>query len=780
MTVVTIPPDTTRVRHRLALLIAVAAAAVIMGLPTLRGGFVGGDDHRLLLNHVLVNHPSMDHALQLFTISHRDLYQPLPLLSFSAEFVVADFFGLFDRGVEAGAWLFHLTNILLHALNTVLVWLLICKCHQRAAPRRQALIGKDRSSAGYGEHAPAQFVATAAAVLFAIHPLQVEVIAWTNGRMMLMSTLFALASMIAMADWLDNRKARTAILTVAFVLLCAISKVRVGLPILLLIVVWARQVKMSRGVITLWLVGTAVMGVFAVINIQATADAQLFSQGTEHLTGSRVVRILMALAWYFQHLVWPSGLASYYPTPPHAEWSHAATWNVVGLLIAASVLLAWAAWRSRVARLGILWFFATIASTLPLVPARNILAADRYMYLPIIGLFWGIAAFASWAYQRLSADRSFAWMKTSLTVLLIALVPLMIGTGWHVASFYESSIKKTGRIANLFPDTPRVWEKLGWCHYSQGDYARAKEYAQKELRHDAPTVRSGATQLIAMTELRLGNGDRALRLLREAIETDPKSALAKYRLGVAYEELGRADDAIQFFQQAVVAAPSHNPTINRLAKVYRLVGRVGEARVMYAKAINNNKYEVPATMGLAELDILEGTRDSLLAATGRLSELLDWMPENAEARGLYAWSLSQLGDVRSADAQCDQRVNGARSTPMILATRTYIALVRERYASAVASAESLCAIGDQADGARAQLLSALERFDNDHPEIPWTFCIAARLLMAGGNATGAEVSVEFCQARCHDLQCRMHIQELKARLRSEKGFVGAKKRDARP
>ena len=100
----------------------VAVAAVAMGLPTLGGSFVGGDDHRLVLNHVLVNHPSLAHAAELFTIVHRDLYQPLPLLSFSVEFAVAKAFGLFDNSVAGGARMFHLTNIILHAVNAVLVF----------------------------------------------------------------------------------------------------------------------------------------------------------------------------------------------------------------------------------------------------------------------------------------------------------------------------------------------------------------------------------------------------------------------------------------------------------------------------------------------------------------------------------------------------------------------------------------------------------------------------------------------------------------------------------
>jgi hypothetical protein len=115
-------PDEGWRTPRILPLVLIVVIALVMGLPALRGGFVSADDLRLVRDHVLVNHPSLNHAVKLFAVSHHDLYQPLPLLTFSAEFAVAYQFGLFERGGDAdeGAWLFHLDNILLHAVNAVL------------------------------------------------------------------------------------------------------------------------------------------------------------------------------------------------------------------------------------------------------------------------------------------------------------------------------------------------------------------------------------------------------------------------------------------------------------------------------------------------------------------------------------------------------------------------------------------------------------------------------------------------------------------------------------
>ncbi|MCH8966083.1 MAG: hypothetical protein IID43_00245, partial [Planctomycetes bacterium] len=241
-------------RRRFLPVALIFLTAVAVGLPTLRGGFVGGDDRRLVLNHVLVNHPSLAHAAELFTIIHRDLYQPLPLLSFSAEFAVAGSLGLLDEGIAGGAWLFHLTNVLLHAVNAVLVWILITTWSARPDDRSitPAWVRQTCESSSA--------VATMAALLFAIHPLQVEVIAWLNGRMMLMSTLFALSAVVSLGVWMRGGRLRWAIAVVVCVALCGLSKVRIGLPFLLVLVPLVRGVKPNRRLVLIWLSAAVVMG----------------------------------------------------------------------------------------------------------------------------------------------------------------------------------------------------------------------------------------------------------------------------------------------------------------------------------------------------------------------------------------------------------------------------------------------------------------------------------------------------------------------------------------
>lgn len=736
-----IPREESGRRRWLTPVAVVAAVAVVMGLRTLGGGFVGSDDHRLLLDHVLVNHPSFEHALKLFTMVHRDLYQPLPLLSFQLEFGVASKLGLFDEGLAGGARLFHLTNVLLHAANAVLVWFVVRMLGQRidAPTLEEQPPAVDRTSGSR-----AATIATIAALFFAVHPIQAEVVAWTNGRMMLMSTLFGLLSLLTFAAWLDRPRIRWVVLTIVMVLFCAISKVRIGLPVLLFVVFMARRVRPARRVIFLWLVCAITMALFVVVNVRATSGAALFADAAEHLRGPRSARVILALANYIQHLVWPVGLASYYPTPPLVRWSDPETVRAAIITFPVLFGVAWGCLRSRALMLGSLWFASTIAATLPLIPARNILAADRYMYLPIIGLLWAGASIGFDVVRRLSRGRSSHSVRVVIGTSGAVVMVVSVAMCWHIEGFYSTPMRKTQRIATLNPETPRVWERVGWTLYRAGRYDEAIEAAEKELRHDSVKIQSGAHQLIGMAELRRGNEKEALERLHFAIDLDPDSTVGLTRIGRAYEDLGNVDEAVRFFEAAVAEAPLNNPTLNRLARLYRQFGRRDDARAAYEQQLRNNPYEVPASMGLAELDIEEGAQASYRAAETRLRTLLEWMPENTAAMtnlGAVLVALGRPGEAvevyQRALGYGDGNVTAALNLANLYRSAGNTSEARRWYEQAVAgglvSVDEIAAVHDflVSQGEADRAVALWRDFNEQNPEsiearafLAWAYALA--------------------------------------------------------
>ncbi len=639
----------------------VVTLSLIVGLPTLTGGFVGGDDHQLVLNHALVNHPSFSHAMQLFSIVHRDLYQPLPMVFFSFQFALADGLGLFESGeASAGAWLFHLFNVLMHATNAVLVLILLRRL-------------------GLGKHTHALAVAS----LFAIHPLQAETIAWLNGQMMLMSTLFALASLIALATFAREAHWKWAVLAILFTACCGLSKVRLGLPVLMLIVLFASAGTFRRVAMRTWLlwIGCTLINIgFVALNIWTTAQAELFSGGAEHFEGPRLARVVLSLAFYVQHFFWPVGLASWYPAPQTIEWTDHATLVALSILIPTLAWVTWASLRYKGFLLGVLWFGATIASTLPLFPARNILAADRYMYLPMIGMIVAVYLFAESLHGQVTKKRASSLSRAITGAMILVLAVLLIGLNVHTSSYYATPIAKMERITALFPHQPRVWGWLAWTHHHEGKEAlaygreekarkhfeQAIELGKRELERTDAKGQSDGHQVIAMALWDMGQRKKAIDRMQIALLVDKQSPLLKFRLARMYAEIDRTDDAISLLEQAVESAPKYNPVVNALAKHYQKRGQTEKARELFHQALETNSYEVTALMGLSELDIAQATPQTLQNAIERLHSLLLWMPENLEARTNLGVALANLGRIEEAMREYEQIAESPYALPTAL------------------------------------------------------------------------------------------------------------------
>ena len=607
---------------------AVLAAAVFVvgcfvGWPTLGGGFLSGDDVHLVLNHVLVNHPSVAHALELVRIVHRDLYQPVPMLSFSLDFVTIKLLGLTPAasGPDAGAWVFHLTNVLIHAAGGVLVFWLFAR-----------LSG-------------ARAVATVAAMLFVLHPYAAEVVGWLNGRMMLLATLFSLASLIAVDSFLIRGRWWWALLALLFVVLAMSSKVRVGLPVLMLILPLARRQWPSRRWWLLWVAAGLITVGFTALNIVSTSTSEMFQGAAEKMQGSRVARTVLVLAWYFQHYVVPVNMSPWHPPDLLVLWSDPAIPAGVVTVVVVGLLAAWS-WRyTRVGVLGLLWFLATVASTLPLIPSRDVMAADRYVYLPNVGLYWLTAALVvqlvRWAQGRFNRP-AIGHLAAGLGLVAgAALVPC----AWHVQSYYLSNLAKARRIAEVYPEEPGVWEDVGWAHYREGRYEPAIAAARIEIQKHPDQQACEALQLMGMAQYRMGRVEDGLATLYQAVEADPEYGKCYSRLGHIYYELGRYDEAEENYVRAVGIMPEYLPAIQALGHLYRRMGRPDQAVPWFERGLELNDFDPVSTMALAEIEMASGQAAS---AIGRFERLLDWQPENAVARTNLGVCYVKTG--RTADA----------------------------------------------------------------------------------------------------------------------------------
>ena len=591
-------------------IIAVVAAAVAAGLPSVRGTFLQGDDQQLIRDFAPVRYASPANALRLLDPAvHRDLYQPVPLLMASAELALARLLRLGPAG-EAG--LLHLTNVLIHAVNAWLVWALL------------ADIQRDRR------------LAFGAALLFAIHPLAAEPVAWISGRMTLLSATFSLMAVRIAAAPSDHRGGWRVALIPLFSVLAMCSKLQVGLPVLLVLVLAVRRKRPSVPMVLAVLAATLVTAGSAVLNLRLSAGDEVLAAGGQALGGSRLARTVFALGWYLRKVLLPVGLSHTHPADPALAWADR------GVLLGGIVVVLWATIvvlslrRIPAVAVGSAWFLACAAGSLPLVAVRNVAVAERYVYLASLGLFWALSAGLWLVYERLRGTA-----RIAVAGGVAAAGGVLLGLHWYAAAFYRDDVRVTRRAASLYPHAPGVWEHLARACYRSGHFAEALTAARRELANGGPFA-ARAYQVAGLAQLELGQVDEALQSLEASVRTEPRDPRAWLRLGEVLERLGRNDQALAAYRRAARSEPSYAPAALALAAILRATNQSEEARRAYEQALQANPYEWRAAIGLAEMDLAAGHVE---AAVNRLTDLLDWMPDNVSA-----WTLLGLTHMRTQQA----------------------------------------------------------------------------------------------------------------------------------
>lgn len=643
----------------------VVLVSMAVGWPALQGGYLSGDDENLIFNHGLVNRPSPAHAAELFRIVHRDLYQPLPLLTFQLEFA---WHGR-HAGVERLVRGMHLTNLLIHALNGVLVLLLFRQMLRRPV------------------------VPVLCALLFVCHPLAVECYAWLNGRIMMLSATFTLAALLAALAWRrrtdferswDPRVAGW--LWAAAIACCAVlamvSKVQPGLIVLLaLVVVWSERSdghglwRLARS----WnarLLFSAVLLLtvaFTIINIHATAESRMFEGAENQLHGPSLARVCRALSWYAAHYIWPQNLAPWYAPPKVIAWSDPEVRNGLLILALCTVLAAVSLRWSGVGMAGGVWFLAAVAATLPIVPARNLLVADRYVYLPNAGLHWILASIlVAWAGRGRPAVARTAGVAAA-AIVLAAWALISRGT----IGYYHDDERHIARMIAVSPEASTLLTSAGWHLYEQGDYAGAIEKANEEIERfpDDALAHSRALSLRGLSKYRMTRDFDAARAdLRAAVDLNPEDAKACNRLGQVCYEAGRLQEAEVALLRAIdLSEGQFNPAVKLLAQLYRRAGRFAEAAALYERAVANSKgFDAQAIDALGGIDIQQGRYEQ---AVQRYEALLEWHEHTVEPRLNLAAALAALGRFEEAAEQCTAALE---LDPQSYEARFNLALLHEK------------------------------------------------------------------------------------------------------
>ncbi|HKQ47328.1 MAG TPA: tetratricopeptide repeat protein [Phycisphaerae bacterium] len=550
----------------------VALVALAFGWPTRLGGYIAGDDERLALNHVYVNHPSLANAARLLTIVHGDLYQPLPVLSFQLNYALAKPSPDSTHGVSLYG--FHLTNILLHAANAALVFLVASRLVPARRDRRIGLL---------------------TALFFACHPFAVEPVAWISGRTILLATLFSLILLLELPF------GRSPIASTLAWLLALGSKVLPTVPIAAMWCDWRLNGSIPprrRSIYALLILITAAATWFV---YRATSEAGFIDAMQAEPADPVPIRILLAGRYYLESYVWPNRLAGWSPPPQGHNLASPAVLIALVEYAALLILIALTWRRQRTICLGLVLFLILIAPFLAASVARRFLAADRYMYLPIVGLHLAVASAAIAVFDALR--RRLGPVTAALPTMIPATACLIAWfiVGWRLGPTWSTNVTRNQRALDVYGDNVLAHVEL------------AKAYVIEKLPDEALiTIAKARTRWPDHPRL-AGVAGEAHRLkkqwsaaageLSRAAAGLPHHLWTLYYLARTYDDMGEAARARALYTDILDQHASYFPALVALARNHEKSGNIPAAIEAYERAITINPHDRDALLSLAVLRI---------------------------------------------------------------------------------------------------------------------------------------------------------------------------------
>jgi protein O-mannosyl-transferase len=605
------------------------------------------------------------------TSSHSDNWHPLTWMSHMLD---CQIYGLKPFG-------HHLTNLLFHAVNALLLFGLLRR--MTGALWRSAIV----------------------AALFAWHPLRVESVAWISERKDVLSAFLGLLTIWAYLRFAEESKVKSptpinrerastvfyALALALFALGLMAKPMLVTLPfVLLLLDYWPlnRAPSFAPGLVLEKVPFLLLSAASCVVTflVQQRGGAVVATRNLSIL--GRFENAVISYCRYLAKTFWPADLSVFYPRPAH--------WPIVIVILSAAVLLcvsgAVVMLRGKQPWLpvGWFWFLGTLVPVIGLVQVGDQSMADRYTYIPSIGLLimlvWSVAGFVE---SRQGLQQAAIMASTAITLICgaltwvqisywqdtetlfqhaLAVTPNNYSATWHLADYYADhhapadamemyrrtletapgcfqarnnlgklllaqghlpeAMTQFQKVIELKPDHPRAHNNLGIALYRQGHTEEAMREFREALRLKADLAE--AHNNLALALLRTGRPGEAIAEFQAGIALEPSDADAQFNLGTALEDQGRLDEAIARFRQAVQLQPSQADAHNSLGSALGRKGLSDEAIAEFQEAIRLDPNSAEAHCNLGIMLAAKGDRQAAIAQLNRALALQPNYPEAAQ------------------------------------------------------------------------------------------------------------------------------------------------------
>ncbi len=545
--------DSGRREKRVKLLICIGLVAATFAAyePTLHNGFVNYDDDKYItLNPRVTGGITPDSVVWAFTQPHYYMWHPLTTLSHMLD---CQLFGL-------NASRHHFVSLLIHIANALLVFWILTNLT--------------------GSIWPSAFIAA----VFALHPVQVESVAWAAERKTVLSGLFWFLT-ISVYIWYTKRPgtARYIFLFLVFGLCIMTKPVVVTLPLVLLLldywplerVKWELSIKpltpnaesprkISAALLIIEKIPLLILStVLAVITFISQQTGNVVSSLEKIPLNLRIANVFVSYIKYIGKVIWPSGLAVIYPYF-HLNLTDAAVIICALLLVLATVFSIYIGRRRKYVLVGWLWYVGTLVPMVGLIQVGSQSMANRYMYISILGLL----IIAVFAVKEFVADKTLR--KISVTVSAAVLL-FALGILTHMqVKHWQNDLTLFGYALKVTENNVVAESGLGSALFKAGRYNEAVPYLTKAIRI-SPT-HFNARNNLGMVFLKLGKLNEAIACFDELIKQKQDSPIVYVNLALVYYKQGRYDLAMQNCAKAEQLKPNDIESLNNMAWLFATIG----------------------------------------------------------------------------------------------------------------------------------------------------------------------------------------------------------------
>ena len=513
----------------LYLLIIVGITAAVYS-NSLKNDFANWDDDEQIIKNTDIKSLSIESVKKIFTSYYVGMYQPLTTLTFATEY----------KFFELDPLPYHVDNLILHLLNVILVFFLIYKITKKTN------------------------ISAIVALIFGIHPMHVESVAWVTERKDVLYSFFFLSGLLTYLNYINpssgfkGNKNKFIIFTFIFFLLSLLSKsAAVCFPLVIILLDYYFKVKYKTKEIVVRALFFIISIIFGVVTIYSQQSSGAIADLTPtYSIFERIFLASYATSSYIFNLFLPANLCAmhYFPTKTGGllPSDYYISIIVVIILILAVIFIKSEKYKKDII-FGLLFFIATIAMVLQIIPIGFAITAERYTYIPYIGLTFPIVKILASISE--SKKEKFYKLKP-LFILILAVYTIAFSTlSYSRNKVWQNGIELFTNVIQKNPDSFHGYWIRGSAYSNKKDYKEAIADFDKALEKKAPNPAEILNNR-GNAKNNINDYQGAFNDLNDAIKINPKLAEAYSNRGSARDNLNDFEGALKDYDKALSLKPS--------------------------------------------------------------------------------------------------------------------------------------------------------------------------------------------------------------------------------